>query len=155
DEMSLIRAPIRARNSVELSHLRCEVPCALRVLMVSNPDSDSTKPALRWALAWNDSVTKCSIRACATNDTINTTTIAITGGMIIQGETQANTARNSNTNGKSTSVVRLAEAMKSRTDSNDLKLAANDPTDTGRLSMRRSSTRSMICADNLTSTFLL
>lgn len=57
--------------------------------------------------------------------------------------------------GKSTRVVMVAEAMKSRIDSNERRLAANEPTDTGRPSIRRSSTRSMICADSRTSTRLL
>ncbi len=57
--------------------------------------------------------------------------------------------------GRSTSVVMVAEAMKSRMDSNERRLAANEPTDTGRPSRRRSSTRSMICEDRRTSTRLL
>ena len=81
--------------------------------------------------------------------------MATTGGISIHGDTQAIATKNRSTKGKSTKVVRLAEAIKSRTDSNERRLAANEPTDAGRLSMRKSSTRSMICADSFTSTRLL
>ncbi|MNK18991.1 hypothetical protein D3C87_372090 [compost metagenome] len=57
--------------------------------------------------------------------------------------------------GRSTRVVMVADAMKSRMDSNERRLAAKEPTETGRPSRRRSSTRSMICADRRTSTRLL
>ena len=81
--------------------------------------------------------------------------MATSGGRIIQGEIQARASRNSRMKGRSTSVVIVAEAMKSRMDSKERRLAANDPTDTGRPSSRRSSTRSMICAERRTSTRLL
>ena len=81
--------------------------------------------------------------------------MATRGGSTIQGEIQASTARNSSTKGRSTSVVRLAEAMKSRTDSKERRLEAKEPTDAGRLSMRKSSTCSMMREDSSTSTRLL
>src|SRR5690606_4855773 len=95
------------------------------------------------------------MRACEKNDTIRTTIIATAGGSTSQGEIHASTAKNKNTNGRSTKVVRLAEAMKSRTVSKERKFAANEPTDTGRFSIRKSSTCSIICAESVTSTRLL
>ncbi|KAG1435167.1 hypothetical protein G6F57_021247 [Rhizopus arrhizus] len=95
------------------------------------------------------------MRACAASDTSRIRTMATRGGRIIHGEIQARAARNSTMHGRSTSVVIVADAMKSRMDSKDRRVAANDPTDTGRPYIRKSSTRSMICADRRTSTRLL
>src|SRR5690606_35574343 len=105
-------------------------------------------PALRWAAAWKVCLVRRSMRACANQEIPRMITMATTGGISIQGEIQASTAKNSNTKGKSTSVVKLAEAIKSRTDSKERRLAAKEPTDGGRFSMRKSSTRSIIRADN-------
>src|SRR5690606_27240901 len=65
------------------------------------------------------------------------------------------TATNNKLNGTSTRVVKLADAIKSRTASKDLKLAAKAPTEVGRLSKRKSSTRSMTFAEIRISTSLL
>jgi hypothetical protein len=51
--------------------------------------------------------------------------------------------------GQSISAVTVAEAMKSRTDSNERRLAAKEPTEAGRSAMRMPSTRSMIRAESL------
>ena len=59
-----------------------------------------------------------------------------TTGTKSQGEIQAMTAKNSNTNGISTNVVMDADATKSRTASNALRLAANEPTDAGLSAIR-------------------
>src|SRR6185312_10587518 len=101
------------------------------------PFRASIRPALRWAPAWKDSSVIFSTRASDTSDTTTMMAMATSGGSTIQGEIQASTARNSATKGRSTKVVRLAEAMKSRTDSKDLRLDENETTETGRLSMRR------------------
>ena len=95
------------------------------------------------------------MRACAMNETISAAMMAAMGGISISGEIHHMASRNSSTKGRSTSVVRLAEAMKSRTDSKARRLEAKEPTEAGRLSMRRSSTRSMIWALRRTSTRLL
>ncbi|MOA43599.1 hypothetical protein D3C78_1657670 [compost metagenome] len=81
--------------------------------------------------------------------------IATSGGNTIHGEIQKITNTNNSANGTSTSVVTVAEAMKSRTVSKARRLAAKAPTEAGRASMRMPSTRSMISADSITSTRLL
>ncbi len=67
------------------------------------------------------------------------------------GEIQAITSRKSSTKGRSIRVVTVAEAMKSRTPSKARRLAAKEPTEAGRASMRRPSTRSMMRAESCTS----
>ena len=66
-------------------------------------------------------------------------------------EIQASTSKNSSAKGRSIRVVTVAEAMKSRTVSNERKLAAKAPTEAGRCAMRMPSTRSMIMADSFRS----
>src|SRR3546814_11060036 len=101
----------------------------------------SIRPALRWALAWNESSVMRSIFVSEYNETIRIRIMATTGGMIIHGEIHPNTARNSSTKGRSTRVVRLAEAMKSRTDSNERTFDAKDPPDTSRLTSEERNVR--------------
>src|SRR5699024_490775 len=124
-------------------------------LTVSKPDNDSTSTALRCALALNKSPLNLRIRHCEKKDAAKTTTAAIAGGSIKYGDNQPNTAKNKNKKGRSTNVVKLAEAIKSRTASKERKLAAKAPTEEGRLSRRMSSTRSITRADTLISTSLL
>ena len=61
------------------------------------------------------------------------------------------TSRKIRAKGKSISAVTVAEAMKSRTDSNERRFEANEPTEAGLASSRMPSTRSMIKAESLTS----
>jgi len=61
------------------------------------------------------------------------------------------TPRKSSAKGKSISAVIVAEAMKSRTDSNERRFEANEPTEAGRPSSLMPSTRSMMSAESLTS----
>ena len=155
EEISLSLPPVWAMNSVARSQLRWIAPCAFSVLTASRPVSASTRVALRCDEAWNEAMVSASMRAWAASDTSRISTMATSGGSTIQGEIQTSASRNSRMKGRSTNVVMVAEAMKSRMDSNERRLAAKEPTDTGRPSMRRSSTRSMICADRRTSTRLL
>ena len=59
-------------------------------------------------------------------------------------EIQPITTRKMSANGRSMKAVTVAEVMKSRMVSNERRLAAKDPADTGRFSRRRPSTRSMM-----------
>ena len=152
EEISLSLPPVCAMNSVARSQLRWIAPCAFSVLTASRPVSASTRVALRCDEAWNEAMVSASMRAWAASDTSRISTMATSGGSTIHGEIQTSASRNSRMKGRSTNVVMVAEAMKSRMDSNERRLAAKEPTDTGRPSMRRSSTRSMICADRRTST---
>ena len=61
------------------------------------------------------------------------------------------TSKKISAKGKSISAVTVAEAMKSRTDSNERRLDAKEPTDAGLASRRIPSTRSMISAESFTS----
>ncbi len=70
------------------------------------------------------------------------------GGTSIGNAIHAVTTRKISANGRSISAVTVAEVMKSRTVSNERRLAANEPTDAGRSSMRMPSTRSMITAES-------
>ena len=74
-----------------------------------------------------------------------------TKGITIGQAIQPITSRKSRANGKSMKAVTVAELMKSRTDSKARRLEANEPADSGRTSMRRSSTFSMMVADKRTS----
>ncbi len=58
---------------------------------------------------------------------------------------------NISTKGRSTSATTVAEPMKARTDSKDCRVAAKEPVEAGRASMRSPSTRAMIDDDSLTS----
>src|SRR3989304_4853727 len=73
-------------------------------------------------------------------------------GITIGQEIQAITAIKIKAKGISINVVMVAEVMKSRTVSNDLKLEANEPTDKGRFSSLTPSTRSIMRDDNFRST---
>jgi len=67
-----------------------------------------------------------------------------TMGRISGQAIQPMTSRKISANGKSMKAVTVAEVMKSRIVSNDRRLAANEPADSGRFSSRRPSTRSMM-----------
>src|SRR5690554_7805487 len=123
--------------------------------MVSKPAKDSTKTALRCELAWKVCLLKFSKRCCVNKDTATIITMATKGGIIIYGEIQPNTTTNKNIKGRSTKVVRLAEAIKSRTDSKERKFDAKAPTEAGRPSIFMPKTCSIICADKRTSILLL
>ena len=74
-------------------------------------------------------------------------------GMITSGQAiQAMTSRKIRAKGKSMSAVTVEEAMKSRTDSNERRLEAKEPTEAGLLMSCMPSTRSMIVPESLTST---
>src|SRR5690606_30000944 len=88
-------------------------------------------------------------------DTTPTTTLATSGGAILQGEMHSSARRKSARMGQTTSVVRDGDAMKSLITSNERRFDANAPTDSGFSSRRIFSTRSMIRADRLISTRLL
>ena len=154
-DRNLRRLPTCARNSVAFSQRPCSTPSAPRVLMVSKP----TRLSTRWALRCDEARKVVSVSSCIWPCTVNASSsisrIATSGGNTIHGEIQKITNTNSSANGTSTSVVTVAEAMKSRTVSKARRLAAKAPTEAGRASMRMPSTRSMISADSITSTRLL
>ncbi len=76
-------------------------------------------------------------------------------GTSIAGAIQPITRKKISAKGRSMNATTVAEPMKSRTDSKARRLAAKEPAEAGRCSMRMPSTRSMMKADSLTSARLL
>ena len=78
----------------------------------------------------------------------NKSAIPMTIGSNMMGEIQAMTATNISANGISMRPVNVAEVVKSLKNSNDLRFAAKEPTDTGLCSSRMPSVFSKILADS-------
>ena len=134
-----------------VSHFFCMYPSPLKDLSVSIDDKVSIKIELRNAVARVISSVDPSI--CLRTERLfrtinrNTTAGTITNGQAIHDRIK----RNMSANGKSIRLATVADEAKSRMDSNDRRVWANDPTDAGRSAIFIPSTLSIMIPESFTS----
>ena len=151
DDSERIRTWVRARNRLARSHLAWIALSAPCDLIVSRPARLSINVALRCAAACHVVSDNWCRRCCSSQPTTTMTANAVTTGIASQGDRKTSTPTKSAAKGRSISAVTVEAAMKSRTCSKPRRLAANEPTDSGRCSSRRPSTRSISAAESWTS----
>ena len=146
--------PERAVELTNCSQLRCIRPSAPMLLMVSRPLMLSTSTPCFCAVSLKVRRTTRLSGSCSSSPTPITSGTAIAGTSATGPPIQATITTKNSTNGRSTSVTRLAEVKKSRRLSNSRRLLANAPAEAGRAAMRMPSTCSKIRPASLMSAIL-